>query len=47
MRCSQKNKLFNRHYWNSPNTTFGSAYFGHVTGVSGYRTGQLGARFTW
>jgi len=39
--------LFNRHYWNNPNTTFGSAYFGHVTGVTGNRTGQLGARFTW
>lgn len=39
--------LFNRHYWNNPNTNFGSAYFGHVTGVWGYRTGQLGARFEW
>jgi len=39
--------LFNRHYWSGPNTNFGSAYFGHVTGVSGNRTGQLGARFEW
>jgi hypothetical protein len=39
--------LFNRHYWNNPNTSFSSAYFGHVTGVSGNRTGQLGARFEW
>ena len=39
--------LFNRHYWNGPNTSFGTPYFGHVTGVSGNRTGQLGARFEW
>jgi hypothetical protein len=39
--------VFNRHYWNNPNTNFGSAYFGHVTGVTGNRTGQLGARFEW
>lgn len=39
--------VFNRHYWGSPNTTISSAYFGHVTSVSGYRTGQLGARFEW
>jgi hypothetical protein len=38
--------LFNRHYW-SNNLDFTSAYFGHVTGVSGNRTGQLGARFEW
>jgi hypothetical protein len=39
--------VFNRHYWNSPNLSYGSAYFGHVTGVSGNRTGQVGARFEW
>lgn len=39
--------LFNRHYWSGPNTSESSAYFGHVTGVSGNRTGQLGARFEW
>jgi hypothetical protein len=39
--------VFNRHYWNNPNTTFGSGYFGHVNGVSGNRTGQVGARFEW
>lgn len=39
--------VFNRHYWNSPNLDFGTAYFGHVTGVSGNRVGQLGARFEW
>ncbi len=39
--------LLNRHYWNGPNTNFGSAYFGHVTGAYGNRTGQLGARFEW
>jgi hypothetical protein len=36
--------VFNRHYWNSPNLDMSSPYFGHVTGVSGNRTGQLGAR---
>jgi hypothetical protein len=39
--------VFNRHYWGNPNMNFGSAYFGHVTGASGNRTGQLGARFEW
>lgn len=39
--------VFNRHHNNAPNLTFGSPYFGHVTGVSGNRTGQLGARFQW
>ena len=39
--------VFNRHYWGGPNTSFGTGYFGHVTGVSGNRTGQLGARFEW
>lgn len=39
--------VFNRHYWNNPDTNFGGAYFGHVTGAYGSRTGQLGARFEW
>jgi hypothetical protein len=39
--------VFNRHYWDSPNVSYGTAYFGHVTGVSGNRTGQVGARFEW
>lgn len=39
--------VFNRHYWSNPNTSFGTTYFGQVTGVSGNRTGQLGARFEW
>lgn len=39
--------IFNRHYWSGPNTNLSSGYFGHVTGVSGNRTGQLGARFEW
>lgn len=39
--------VFNRHYWGNPNTTFGSGWFGHVTSVSGNRTGQIGARFEW
>jgi outer membrane receptor protein involved in Fe transport len=39
--------IFNRHYWDNPNTNFSSGYFGHVTGAYGNRTGQLGARFEW
>ena len=40
--------LFNRHYFNNPNTTIGGAYFGDVTSVGGSpRNGQLGARFEW
>ncbi len=39
--------IFNRHYWDNPNTNFSSGYFGHVAGVYGNRTGQLGARFEW
>ncbi len=40
--------VLNRHYWASPNLTFGSAYFGHVTDTTGNpRQGQLGARFEW
>lgn len=40
--------VFNRHQWGSPNTgNIGSQYFGDVTGVSGSRHGQLGARFEW
>jgi hypothetical protein len=37
--------LLNHHHWNNPNMDMGSPYFGHVTGVSGNRTGQLSARF--
>ena len=37
--------VFNRHYNGGPNLNIGSSYFGHVTSVSGNRTGQLGARF--
>jgi hypothetical protein len=39
--------FFNRHHWGGPNTSMSSAYYGHVTGVSGNRTGQVGARFEW
>jgi hypothetical protein len=39
--------VFNRHYWDNPDTSFGTGYFGHVDGVYGNRTGQLGARFEW
>jgi hypothetical protein len=39
---------FNRHHWGSPNTgNIGGQYFGNVTGVSGSRLGQVGARFEW
>jgi hypothetical protein len=43
---------FNRHHWNdptpgTPNTDMNSPQFGHVTGVSGNRFGQLGARIEW
>ncbi|HVJ07223.1 MAG TPA: TonB-dependent receptor [Acidisarcina sp.] len=37
--------VFNRHHWGGPNTSISSPLFGHVTGVSGRRTGQLGVRF--
>ncbi len=36
--------VLNRHHWGNPNTSINSPYFGHVTGVNGYRYGQLGAR---
>jgi hypothetical protein len=37
--------VLNRHYWGNPNKTISSPLFGQVTGVSGYRYGQLDARF--
>ncbi len=37
--------IFNRHHWGTPDLDMNSAFFGHVTSVSGYRYGQLGARF--
>jgi hypothetical protein len=39
--------VLNRHHWSAPNLQMGSPLFGHVTGVSGNRYGQLGARFEW
>ncbi len=40
--------LLNRHTWANPvSGSPNSAYFGNVTGVSGNRTGQVGARLTW
>ena len=40
--------IFNRHHWGAPNVTdMTSPFFGHVTSVSGYRYGQLSARFEW
>jgi len=38
---------FNRHQYGAPNENMASQYFGQVTGVSGNRTGQFGARFEW
>jgi hypothetical protein len=39
--------IFNRHHWGPPNLDMTSAFFGNVTSVSGYRYGQLSARFEW
>jgi hypothetical protein len=39
--------VLNRHRWGAPNTDINSPFFGHVTGVSDHRYGQLGARFEW
>lgn len=40
--------IFNRHHWYDPNSgATNSDYFGAVTGVSGNRRGQVGARFEW
>jgi hypothetical protein len=39
--------LLNRHQWGLPNTSYTSPQFGNVTGVSGNRKGQVGARIEW
>jgi len=40
--------VLNRHQWGGPmDWAYNCWEFGQVTGVSGYRTGQLGARFEW
>ncbi|MGD0922323.1 MAG: carboxypeptidase-like regulatory domain-containing protein [Terriglobia bacterium] len=40
--------VFNRHYFDNPNTSLGSPQFGDVMSVGGSpRVGQLGARFEW
>ena len=40
--------VLNRHQWGGPNDwAYNCWEFGQVTGVSGNRTGQLGARFEW
>lgn len=39
--------VFNRHQYSSPDENMSSPYFGQVTGVSGNRTAQYGARFQW
>jgi hypothetical protein len=50
-RVSLRGEFFdvlNRHHWNDPNTgATNTTYFGAVTGVSGNRRGQVGARFEW
>jgi hypothetical protein len=40
--------VLNRHQWSNPDSgSITDANFGQVTGVSGNRTGQVGARFEW
>ena len=40
--------VFNRHHWGTPNLDMtNTSFFGHVTSVSGFRYGQLAARFEW
>jgi hypothetical protein len=40
--------VFNRHYFDNPNTDRSSDFFGNVMSVGGTpRVGQLGARFEW
>jgi hypothetical protein len=39
--------VLNRHHWGGPDTVINSPTFGQVTGVSGYRYGQVGARVEW
>ncbi len=39
--------VLNRHHWGGPDTTLNSPTFGQVTGVYGFRTGQLGGRVEW
>jgi len=38
---------FNRHQYSAPDENMGDQTFGQVTGVSGNRKGQVGARFQW
>jgi hypothetical protein len=39
--------VFNRHYYNGPDTGINDSTFGMVTGISGNRVGQLRGRFEW
>jgi hypothetical protein len=39
--------FFNRHYYEAPDLTQSDTTFGQITGVTGSRTGQLSARFTF
>ena len=39
--------LFNHTNFNNPSATFGTASFGNITGASGNRNIQLGAKLVW
>jgi hypothetical protein len=39
--------FFNRHYYGGPDVNMNDVTFGQITSVSGNRTGQVSARFTW
>jgi hypothetical protein len=39
--------FFNRHYYTSPDINQADTTFGQIRGVTGSRTGQISARFTW
>jgi Carboxypeptidase regulatory-like domain/TonB dependent receptor len=44
---SQFFDVLNRHHWGAPDTVINSPTFGQVLSVTGFRTGQLGARVEW
>jgi hypothetical protein len=44
---SQFFDVLNRHHWGGPDTVINSPTFGQVLSVTGFRTGQLGARVEW
>lgn len=47
MLTAQFFNVFNRHYFGAPDTNQADANFGQVTSISGNRTGQLTARFSF